>query len=205
MINITNMYTHDTHIVYHHFLVSVSIGVGRRVTKGGGVSQGGGTKDCRLDYSGGGIRHWTCYSKWSFDESGGSNRSGSSISHGGGNSNWSLDQSGGGNGSGSSISRGSSISHGSGNSNWSPDGDLVCVSVRGGKRGGDCRLDYCWSGGVSYRGSCDCRSSISYWGGCDCRGGSVCREGGGGSVCCDGGSAEIASRCGSEEERQKNL
>jgi hypothetical protein len=189
------------------FLMSVTVGVGWRVTKGGGISQGGCTNNGRLVHCGGG------------------NGSRSSISQRGG-SKWSLDHSGGGNGSGSSVSHrgGSSVSHRGGSSyNWSPEGDLVCVSVGGGKGGGDCCLYYCWSGGISYRGGSDCRGGISYRSCCDCRGcsvcsdggggsvcsdgggGSVCCDGGGGSVCCDGGRAEVASRCGGEEERQKNL
>jgi hypothetical protein len=111
------------HIINHHFLVSISIGVGRRITKGRGISQGGGTNNCRLDHSGGGIRHWSCYSKWSPDNSGGGIGSGGGISHRGGSSQ-----------------------------NWSLEGDLVCVSVGGGNGGGDCSLDYCWSGGISYGG-----------------------------------------------------
>ena len=87
---------------------------------------------------------------------------GGTVSQGGGNSGGGISQRGG-------------CSH-----NWGPDGNLVCVSVRSGKGGGDCSLDYCWGGGI-------------------------CWDGGGGSVCCDGGSAEVASRCGGEEERQKNL
>jgi hypothetical protein len=59
----------------------------------------------------------------------------------------------GGGDSGGSISQGGCSSH-----NWSLDGDPVCVSIGGGKGGGDCR------------------SSISYGGGC------VCCEGGGGCV-----------------------
>jgi len=120
-----------------------------------------------------------------------------------------MDQRGGTVSQGGGDSGGGVSQRGGSSHNWSPDGDLVCVSVRGGKGGRDCTLDYCWGGGISYGGG-----GISYGGGCDGGSGSICRDGGGGSVCCDGGGgsvcrygggAEVASRCGGEEERQKNL
>jgi hypothetical protein len=188
------MYTLATHAAYNHFLVSVSIAVGRCITKGGRVSKRSGANNCRLDHS------------WGSISRGGSISHGGGISRGGSKSHGSLDYSGGGVGQ-----RGGS-SH-----NWCLEGDLVCVSVRGGNGGGDCCLDYCWSCGISYGGVGSICSVGGGGGGICCVGGGVggiCRVGGGGSICCDGGSgsvcsdgggAEVASRCGGEEQRQKNL
>jgi hypothetical protein len=64
MINITSMYTLDTHLANHHFLVSISVSIGGCITKGGGVAQGGGTKNCRLHHSWGGVSHGGGISHW---------------------------------------------------------------------------------------------------------------------------------------------